>query len=367
MYIDYEREGLAKFMTHDGAAAPLVEDSGNIVEAAYNLHGDLTQKRNQADNCCSPAPHFSTTGPDGCGCWTDIMDGGAGGRRSPSGPAAARKSKVTTPSLAGRVVAPGDFRAGRLGDDVALLRAPGGEAPVGRRHRRRGRPLPHERGVDQLQGRRAVHGHPGPRDRARDDAHVRGRRVHARRLREDRRGELRAPGLRLLLAERLQRAPPASPRRFRSKHRRAASRRRATSARRTRRTRTRWARAPTAARTSGPSTSCRTASTSARRASTPRGSRPRTSSAATASRTARSTASRRTWPRRRTGSSWTTSTRRASRATASPARGSRARSSRSTGAGTAPSRTSSTTARGNSSTTRRPVRKSIGERPRRHA
>ena len=168
---------------------------------------------------------------------------------------------------------------------------------MGRRHRRRGRPLPDVRGVDQLQGRRAVHGHPGPRDRARDDAHVRGRRVHARRLREDRRGELRAPGLRLLLAERLQRAPPASPRRFRAKHRRAASRRRATSARRTRRTRTRWARAPTAARTSGPSTSCRTASTSARRASTPRGSRPRTSSAATASRTARSTASRRTWPR----------------------------------------------------------------------
>ena len=76
MYIDYEREGLAKFMTHDGAAAPLVKDSGNIVEAAYNLHGDLIQKRNQADNCCSPAPHFSTTGPDGCGCWTDIMDGG---------------------------------------------------------------------------------------------------------------------------------------------------------------------------------------------------------------------------------------------------------------------------------------------------
>jgi hypothetical protein len=28
MYIDYEREGLAKFMTHDGAAAPLVKDSG---------------------------------------------------------------------------------------------------------------------------------------------------------------------------------------------------------------------------------------------------------------------------------------------------------------------------------------------------
>ena len=55
----------------------LVKDSGNIVEAAYNLHGDLIQKRNQADNCCSPAPHFSTTGPDGCGCWTDIMDGGA--------------------------------------------------------------------------------------------------------------------------------------------------------------------------------------------------------------------------------------------------------------------------------------------------
>ena len=43
MYIDYEREGLAKFMTHDGAAAPLVKDSGNIVEAAYNLHGDLIQ------------------------------------------------------------------------------------------------------------------------------------------------------------------------------------------------------------------------------------------------------------------------------------------------------------------------------------
>ena len=365
MYIDYEREGLAKFMTHDGAAAPLVKDSGNIVEAAYNLHGDLIQKRNQADNCCSPAPHFSTTGPDGCGCWTDIMDGG--GATEPEW--AGRRAEIESHDAFSRRTSrsTGDFRTGRLGDDVALLRAPGGEAPVGRRRRRRGRPLPHERGVDQLQGRRAVHGHPGPRDRARDDAHVRGRRVHARRLREDRRGELRAPGLRLLLAERLQRAPPASPRRFRSKHRRAASRRRATSARRTRRTRTRWARAPTAARTSGPSTSCRTASTSARRASTPRGSRPRTSSAATASRTARSTASRRTWPRRRTGSSWTTSTRRASRATASPARGSRARSSRLTGAGTAPSRTSSTTARGNSSTTRRPVRKSIGERPRRHA
>ncbi len=48
MYIDYEREGLAKFMTHDGAAAPLVKDSGNIVEAAYNLHGDLANGREES-------------------------------------------------------------------------------------------------------------------------------------------------------------------------------------------------------------------------------------------------------------------------------------------------------------------------------
>lgn len=73
MYIDYDRDMLKDFMKSGESAAHMVKDSGNLVKAAYNLHGDLIQPRSTEGNCCSSAPHFSTTDKDGCGCWTDVM------------------------------------------------------------------------------------------------------------------------------------------------------------------------------------------------------------------------------------------------------------------------------------------------------
>ena len=90
MYIDYEREGLAKFMTHDGAAAPLVKDSGNIVEAAYNLHGDLILVKGP-----TPGVHPGVGGyPQVFGVLPGYPKGFCGARGEPPGRQAARCAGV---------------------------------------------------------------------------------------------------------------------------------------------------------------------------------------------------------------------------------------------------------------------------------
>lgn len=73
-YVDYDRSMLATFFDAGApeAAAPMVLGSGNLIQEAYNLHGDLIMPRPQTG--CSEAPHFSNTDADGCGIWTEIMD-----------------------------------------------------------------------------------------------------------------------------------------------------------------------------------------------------------------------------------------------------------------------------------------------------
>lgn len=71
-YVDYDREMLAEFMTHDESAAGMVKAAGSVVENSFNLRGDMVGERPLTG--CADAPHFSNTDKDGCGLWTDIMD-----------------------------------------------------------------------------------------------------------------------------------------------------------------------------------------------------------------------------------------------------------------------------------------------------
>jgi len=74
MYVDYDRESLASFMTNDQSAAPMVKDAGNIIEHAYNLKGNLIEPRKRDGHGCTANPHYSNTDPDGCNPgWTTIM------------------------------------------------------------------------------------------------------------------------------------------------------------------------------------------------------------------------------------------------------------------------------------------------------
>ena len=76
MYVDYDRQGLANFMSPGApeAAVSFVKGAGQAVANAYNLKGQLIGKRNTnaTQNCCSAAPHFSDTDHNGCGCWSTI-------------------------------------------------------------------------------------------------------------------------------------------------------------------------------------------------------------------------------------------------------------------------------------------------------
>jgi hypothetical protein len=76
MYVDYDRQGLANFMSPGApeAAVSFVKGAGEAVANAYNLKGQLIGKRNTnaTENCCSAAPHFSDTDHNGCGCWSTI-------------------------------------------------------------------------------------------------------------------------------------------------------------------------------------------------------------------------------------------------------------------------------------------------------
>jgi len=72
MYVDYDRASLADFMTNGDSAASMVKDAGEAVSKAYNLKGNLIEKRCTEDNCCTANPHYSDTDPNGCGAWADI-------------------------------------------------------------------------------------------------------------------------------------------------------------------------------------------------------------------------------------------------------------------------------------------------------
>jgi hypothetical protein len=73
MYVDYDREMLSRFMENTESAEHMVLGSGEVVKAAYNLKGQLIEPRSTTGACCSPAPHFSNTDENGCGCWGEIM------------------------------------------------------------------------------------------------------------------------------------------------------------------------------------------------------------------------------------------------------------------------------------------------------
>lgn len=73
MYVDYDREKLADFMTNGKSAADMVKDAGNVIKHAYNLKGNLVDKR--AATGCTANPHYSNTDKDGCNNgWTQIMN-----------------------------------------------------------------------------------------------------------------------------------------------------------------------------------------------------------------------------------------------------------------------------------------------------
>ena len=74
LYVDYDRALLADFMTHGNSAYSMVKGSGNLIQNAYNLKGNLVGARNTASDCVSnDAAHFSNTDPSGCALWEDIM------------------------------------------------------------------------------------------------------------------------------------------------------------------------------------------------------------------------------------------------------------------------------------------------------
>lgn len=70
MYVDYDREMLAEFMSHEKSAELMVKGAGDVIKGAYNLKGQLVQPRNKTG--CTAQPHFSNTDPNGCGLWDEI-------------------------------------------------------------------------------------------------------------------------------------------------------------------------------------------------------------------------------------------------------------------------------------------------------
>lgn len=76
MYVDYDRDKLADFMNNANSAASMVKASGNLIQNAYNLKGDLIGPRKKDGDGCSAAPHFSNTDENGCNQnWNTIMNG----------------------------------------------------------------------------------------------------------------------------------------------------------------------------------------------------------------------------------------------------------------------------------------------------
>ena len=74
LYVDYDRTLLADFMTHGDSAYSMVKGSGNLIQSAYNLKGNLVGTRNTDADCVSnDGAHFSNTDPSGCALWEDIM------------------------------------------------------------------------------------------------------------------------------------------------------------------------------------------------------------------------------------------------------------------------------------------------------
>ena len=60
-------------MTNGKSAADMVKDAGNVIKHAYNLKGNLVDKR--AATGCTANPHYSNTDKDGCNNgWTQIMN-----------------------------------------------------------------------------------------------------------------------------------------------------------------------------------------------------------------------------------------------------------------------------------------------------
>ncbi|EOD19865.1 hypothetical protein EMIHUDRAFT_458652 [Emiliania huxleyi CCMP1516] len=92
MYVDYDRDSLAEFMSNGRSAEGMVKDAGNLIESVYNLKarrsastlrlarhashrwGNLVEQR--SEDGCTTHPHYSNTDPEGCGMWENIMNTG---------------------------------------------------------------------------------------------------------------------------------------------------------------------------------------------------------------------------------------------------------------------------------------------------
>lgn len=63
-YADFDREGLAAFMTHSGSASDIVKGFGQVSRTYYNLAGELVGKRSESGPTVYGA-HFSNTDAEG--------------------------------------------------------------------------------------------------------------------------------------------------------------------------------------------------------------------------------------------------------------------------------------------------------------
>lgn len=63
-YADFDRDGLAAFITHDGAASDMIKGFGQVSKTYYNLAGELIGKRNP-DGATVYGAHFSNTDASG--------------------------------------------------------------------------------------------------------------------------------------------------------------------------------------------------------------------------------------------------------------------------------------------------------------
>ena len=65
-YTDFDREGLAEFMTHAGPASDIIKGFGQVSKTYYNLKGELVGKRDP-DGPTVYGAHYSNT--DAAGNW----------------------------------------------------------------------------------------------------------------------------------------------------------------------------------------------------------------------------------------------------------------------------------------------------------
>jgi hypothetical protein len=63
-YADFDRQGLASFLTHDGPASDIIKGFGPVAHTYYNLAGELVGPRS-ADGPTTTGAHYSNTDAEG--------------------------------------------------------------------------------------------------------------------------------------------------------------------------------------------------------------------------------------------------------------------------------------------------------------